>query len=114
MNTQALLNEKEQQVPSWHMRVVEGGMIFAMALYYLVANPNIHIGSLHLPLQTLNPLYSLPFLVFFAVLCWYHFPVAIALLPLALPYCDIQKNVTQSLHFNLPEITLYTCLGSGL
>jgi len=86
-------------------------MILSLALYYVVGK---HTPSLSLPLENLNPLYSLPFLLVFAVLCWYHFPVAIALLPLSLPYYYIQKNVTVGLRFSLVEITLYTCLGIGL
>ena len=110
----SLAQEKEPPLSFWHMRIVEGGIILSMALYYFVGNPNIHIPSLHLPLQDLNPLYSLPFLLVFAVLCWYRLPVAIALLPLSLPYYYIQKNVTQNLRFSLVEITLYTCIGIGL
>ena len=92
------------------MRVIEGGLILSMALYYCVGNANIPISSV----QHVPPLYSLPFLVVFAVLCWYRFPVAIALLPLTLPYYYLQKNVIQGLRFSLVEITLYTCLGVGL
>lgn len=105
---------KAQSTSFWRRRAIEGGMILSMALYYVVGNPNIRIHSLHLPTQNLNPLYSLPFLLIFAILCWYRFPVAIALLPLSLPFCYVQKNVTQSLRFSLVEITLYTCLGVGL
>ncbi len=108
------MNEKAQSTSFWRLRTIEGGMILSMALYYVADNPNIRIPSLHLPLQNLNPLYSLPFLLVFAILCWYRFPVAIALLPLSLPFCYVQKYVTQSLRFSLVEITLYTCLGVGL
>jgi putative inorganic carbon (HCO3(-)) transporter len=106
-----LSNEKEQSPSFWGMRIIEGGMILSMALYYVVGK---HTPALNLPLANLNPLYSLPFLLVFAVLCWYHFPVAIALLPLSLPYYFIQKNVTESLRFSLVEILLYTCVGVGL
>ena len=112
--TESGMNEKAQSTSFWRLRTIEGGMILSMALYYVVCNPNIRIPSLHLPLQNLNPLYSLPFLLVFAILCWYRFPVAIALLPLSLPFCYVQKYVTQSLRFSLVEITLYTCLGVGL
>jgi O-antigen ligase len=105
---QTLANEKEQSF--WRMRIVEGGLMLSMALYYVVGNANIPLSAL----QHLNPLYSLPFLFVFAVLCWYRLPVAIALLPLSLPYYYLQKNVTQNLRFSLVEITLYTCLGVGL
>src|SRR5579859_6061102 len=99
--SQTLMYEKGQSTSFWHMRIVEGGLILSMALYYLVGNPNIHIGSSHLPWQNLNPHYSLPFLLIFAILAWSRFSVAIALLPLSLPYYYIQKNVTQSLRFSL-------------
>jgi putative inorganic carbon (hco3(-)) transporter len=106
---------KEERPPTfWRMRFIEAGMFISMALYYIVANPNIHIGSLHIPLQNLNPLYSLPFLLIFAILCWFRLPVAIALLPVSLPYYYIQKNVTQSARFSLVEITLYTCVAIAL
>ncbi len=114
LNTQTLLNEKESPTSFWRTRIIEGGMILSLALYYCVGNANIHIPSWQFPLQNLNPFYSLPFLLVFAVLCWYRFSVAIALLPLSLPYYYIQKNVTQSLRFSLVEIMLYTCLGVGL
>ena len=107
-------NEKERPRPFWHTRIIEGGMILSLALYYCVGNPNMHISSWQLPWQNLNTLYSLPFLLVFAVLCWYRFPMAIALLPLSLPYYYIQKNVTPSLRFSLVEIMLYTCLAVGL
>jgi O-antigen ligase len=110
----SLLNKEERPMSFWRMRIIEGSMILSLVLYYCVGNPNIHISSWQLPLHNLNPLYSLPFLLVFAVLCWYHFPIAIALLPLSLPYYYIQKNVTQSLRFSLVEIMLYTCLGVGL
>ncbi len=114
LNFQTPLNEEAKSTSSWHTRTIEGAMILSMALYYVVDNPNIRIPSLHLPWQNLNPLYSLPFLLVFAILCWYRFPVAIALLPLSLPFCYVQKNVTQNLRFSLVEITLYTCIGVGL
>lgn len=106
--------QKAQSTSFWRRRAIEGSMILSMALYYVVGNPNIHIASVHLPTQNLDPLYSLPFLLIFAILCWYRFPVAIALLPLSLPFCYVQKNVTHNLRFSLVEITLYTCLGVGL
>jgi len=111
---ESLSNEKVRPTSFWRMRIIEGGMILSMVLYYVIGNPNIHIPSLHLPLQNVNPFYSLPFLLIFAALCWYRLPVAIALLPLSLPYYYIQKNVTPSLRFSLVEITLYTCLAVAL
>ena len=107
-------SKESQPLSFWHTRIIEAGMILALALYYLVGNPNIQIPAWHSPLQHLNPLYSLPFLGVFAFLCWYRFPIAIALLPLSLPYYYIQKSVTQNLRFSLVEIMLYTCLGVGL
>ncbi|HLH62382.1 MAG TPA: O-antigen ligase family protein [Ktedonobacteraceae bacterium] len=98
----------------WRMRAIEAGMILSMALYYVACNPNIRIHAVHLPAQNLNPLYSLPFLLIFALLCWYRFPVAIALLPLSLPFCYVQKDVTPNLRFSLVEITLYTCVTVGV
>jgi O-antigen ligase len=104
-------NEKGRPMSFSRMRVIEGGIILSMALYYFVG---AHTPPLQLPLQNLNPLYSLPFLLIFAILCWFYLPVTIALLPLSLPYYFIQKNVTSSLRFSLVEITLYTCLGVAL
>jgi len=82
-----------------------------MALYYVVNNPNIHIEhfSFTFPLFH-NPLSSLPFLLIFAVLCWYRLPFAVALLPLSLPYYLQQKVVFRHYEFSLVEITLATCV----
>jgi O-antigen ligase len=110
----SLPTKDESPSSFWRTRLIEAGMFLSMALYYIVANPNIHIPSVHLPLQHLNPLYSLPFLLLFAVLSWFRLPIAIALLPLSLPYYYIQKNVTSSARFSLVEITLYTCVGIAL
>src|SRR5438105_15315669 len=66
--------------PFWQDRLVEGGLILSMFLYY----------SIH------NPLLSLPFLLFFAVLSWYRLSFSIALLPLTLPYYLVQKAVIGS------------------
>lgn len=87
----------------WHDRLIEGGLILSMALYYLVGNPNIMLYRLH-------PLLSLPFLLIFAVLCWYRLPFAVALLPLSLPYYLPQKVVVSHYAFSLAEITLWTCI----
>jgi putative inorganic carbon (hco3(-)) transporter len=94
----------------WRIRLVEGGLILSMGLYYFVGNSNIYVGSQYLPFQNINPLYSLPLLLIFALLSWYRLPVAVALFPLVLPYCYIQKNVVQNLRFSLAEIALYTCV----
>src|SRR5215831_7883675 len=86
----------------WQHRLIEGGLILSMALYYLVGNPNIEVpghsqalGLLTSLAQHVNPLYSLPFLGIFALLSWYRLPFAIALLPLSFPYYYIQKIVYQ-------------------
>jgi putative inorganic carbon (HCO3(-)) transporter len=109
----------------WQHRLTEGGLILSMALYYLVGNPNIKISShsqvlelLTFLAQHINPLYSLPFLLLFALLCWYRLPFAIALLPLSFPYYYIQKVVYQTvvhgkahaISFSLAEIALWTCM----
>lgn len=102
--------------PFWQNRLLEGGLILSMALYYIVgnANLNIHISRV----SHLNPLLSLPFLLIFAVLCWYRLSFAIALLPLALPYYLLQKEVlsigTHKLDFSLVEIALWTCVAVAL
>src|SRR5437764_15430646 len=82
----------------WGNRLVEGGMILSVALYYIIANPNVTLNKfLQLnflsSLSHLNPLFSLPFLLIFAVLCWCRLPFAVALLPFSLPYYLIQKVV---------------------
>ena len=95
----------------WHDRLVEGGLVLSMALYYLVSNPNIHIGHLSFTSSVFhNPLASLPFLLIFAVLCWYRLPFAVALLPLSLPYYLHQKLVFGHYEFSLVEVTLATCV----
>ncbi|GAC1649635.1 MAG: hypothetical protein NVS4B12_18850 [Ktedonobacteraceae bacterium] len=95
----------------WHDRLVEGGLIISMALYYLVGNSNIHIGRfLFVPSLFAHPLYTLPFLFVFAALCWYRLPFAVALLPLALPYYLEHKLVYSHYGFSLVEITLATCV----
>lgn len=104
--------------PFWRDRLIEGGFILAMLLYYIVGNPNLHI---HLnALSQHNPLLSLPFLLIFALLCWYRLPFAIALLPLSLPYYlpPFQKEVLSIGHyradFSLVEVTLWTCVAVAL
>ncbi len=92
--------------PFWHNRFVEAGLILSIALYYIVGN--VHLGSGRL--FQLNPLYSLPFLLIFAALCWYRLPIAVALLPLALPYYLLQKTVVSHYSFSLAEIALGVCL----
>jgi putative inorganic carbon (HCO3(-)) transporter len=92
--------------PFWHDRLIEAGLILSMALYYFTGNQ--HLGTSHF--FHLNPLYSLPFLLIFAVLCWYRLSFAVALLPLTLPYYLLQKTVIGSYAFSMAEITLAVCL----
>jgi len=109
----------------WQHRLTEGGLILSMALYYLVGNPNIKVPGhsqadqlLTSLSQHVNPLYSLPFLLIFALLSWYRLPFAVALLPLSFPYYSIQKTVyqttvhgkTHTVAFSLVEIALWTCI----
>jgi putative inorganic carbon (HCO3(-)) transporter len=97
--------------PFWHDRLIEAGLILSMGLYYLIGNSNYGTDNfLHLPPY----LYSLPFLVIFALLSWYRLAFSVALLPLSLPYYMVQKTVfsygTHEFNFSLVEITLYTCV----
>ena len=92
--------------PFWHDRLVEAGLILSMALYYIVGNENLGTGRLF----HLNPLLSLPFLLIFALLCWYRLSFAVALLPLALPYYLQQKTVISHYSFSIAEIALGTCV----
>lgn len=92
--------------PFWRDRFIEAGLIPSMALYYITGNANLGTGGFF----HLNPLFSLPFLLIFAVLCWYRLPFAVALLPLALPYYLLQKTVVGAYAFSLTEITLVVCL----
>ncbi len=97
--------------PFWHDRLVEGSLILSMALYYLIGNANIHIGRFtFVHSLSAHPLYTLPLLLIFAVLCWYRLPFAVALLPLTLPYYSQQKVVYSHYAFSLAEITLATCV----
>jgi putative inorganic carbon (HCO3(-)) transporter len=90
----------------WRDRLFEAGLILSMALYYVVGNPNLGLG----PLSRLNPLLSLPFLLIFAILCWFRLSFAIALLPLSLPYYLLQKVVVSHYRFSLVEMTLFVCV----
>jgi putative inorganic carbon (hco3(-)) transporter len=92
--------------PFWHDRLIEGALIVSMALYYIVGNINLGTGYLF----RLNPLISLPFLLIFAVLCWYRLNFALALLPLALPYYLLQKTVYSHYAFSIAEIALGVCV----
>ena len=92
--------------PFWHNRLVEAGLILSMALYYIVGNENLGAGRLF----HVNPLVSLPFLLVFALLCWYRLSFAVALLPLALPYYLQQKTVVSHYSFGIAEIALGVCV----
>jgi len=95
--------------PFWRDRLFEAGLIISMALYYVIGNPHIPLG-VPASIADMNPLFSLPFLLLFGVLCWYRLPFALALLPLSLPFYGMQKLVFGSYNFSLAEITLATCL----
>lgn len=96
--------------PFWQNRLVEGGLILSLALYYVLGNENIHIGRFTFAHSLVaHPLYTLPLLVIFALLCWYRLPIAVALLPLTLPYYAQQKVVYSHYAFSLAEITLAVC-----
>ncbi len=90
----------------WRNRLFETGLIISMALYYIVGNQNLGKG----PLFHVNPLFSLPFLLLFALLCWLRLPFALALLPLGLPYYLLQKTVFSHYAFSVAEISLGVCV----
>src|SRR2546428_8398110 len=96
--------------PFWHDRLIESGLIVSLALYYVVGNEHLGTGRLF----QLDPLFSLPFLLIFAALCWYRLSFAVALLPLALPYYLLPKTVISHYSFSLAEIALGTCVGVAL
>src|SRR5260370_23060223 len=92
--------------PFWHDRLIEISLVLSMTAYYVIGNVHLGTGFLF----ALNPLLSLPFLLVFAVLCWYRLPIAIALLPLTLPFYFYQKTIFSHYSFSLAEITLSICL----
>ena len=98
----------EKFSPFWRDRFVEFGMIASMGLYYLIGNWNLGTAAFF----HVNPLYSYPFLVLFAVLCWYRLSFAVALLPLSLPYYLLPKPVLShySYSFSIAQITFGICL----
>ena len=91
--------------PFWHDRVIEVSLVLSMTLYYIIGNTNLGTERIF----HLNPLISLPFLLIFAVLCWYRLPFAVALIPLSLPYYLQQKTVISHYSFSITEIALLTC-----
>jgi len=92
--------------PFWYDRLIEISLVLSMAAYYVIGNEHLGTGFLY----ALNPLLSLPFLLIFAVLCWYRLPIAMALLPLTLPFYIYQKTVFSHYSFSLAEITLGVCM----
>jgi len=74
--------------PFWHDRLIEASMILSMGLYYITGNDHLGTNSFF----HLNPLFSLPFLLIFALLCWYRLAFAVALLPLHFPTIYSQKR----------------------
>lgn len=92
--------------PFWHDRLIEAALILSMAAYFILGNQ--HLGTGHF--FHLNPLYTLPLLLIFAVLCWYRLSFAVALLPLTLPFYLPQKTVVGSYAFSMAEIALAVCL----
>src|SRR5712692_7175122 len=96
----------QQLSPFWHDRLIEAGMILSMGLYYITGNEHLGANSFF----HLNTLFSLPFLLIFALLCWYRLPFAVALLPLGLPYYLNPKTVVGPYNFSPAEIALIVCL----
>jgi putative inorganic carbon (HCO3(-)) transporter len=94
----------------WRERFFEGSLILSLLLYYIVGNPKLPYIYITPIGPLLNQLIALPFLVIFVVLCWYRLSVAIALLPLTLPFYLQQRAVIEDLSFSLAEITLVVCL----
>lgn len=90
----------------WHDRLIEASLLLSMALYYVIGNTNLGSNAIF----HVNPLYTLPFLLVFAALCWYRLPFALALLPLALPYYLIRKTVYSHYSFSPAEIVFGVCL----
>jgi putative inorganic carbon (HCO3(-)) transporter len=92
--------------PFWQDRCFEIGLILSMFLYYSVGNPEQRILYFASISPLLNQLIAVPFLLIFAVLCWYRLSIAIALLPLTLPFYLQQRAVVGTLSFSLAEVTL--------
>jgi len=90
----------------WHDRLIEASLLLSMALYYVIGNTNLGSNAIF----HVNPLYTLPFLLVFAVLCWYRLPFALALLPLALPYYLKHKTVYSHYSFSPAEIAFGVCV----
>jgi putative inorganic carbon (hco3(-)) transporter len=97
--------EIEEKSFFWWNRLIECSLVLSMMLYYLIGNHNVKflIGNM----AQWNPLFGIPFLIVFAVLCWYRLPFAVGLFPLALPYYLAPKDVIQSAVFSPAEIVLW-------
>lgn len=87
-------------------RLFEVGLFLSMTLYYTLGNERLGKNFLF----HINPLFSLPFLLMFIILCWYRLPLAIALFPLTLPFYLYQKTLFAHYAFSPAEITLGVCL----
>lgn len=92
--------------PFWQNRLIEAGMILSLACYYVIGNYNLGANRVF----HINPLYSLPFLIIFALLSWYRLSFAVALLPLTLPYYYLAKPIYSDYSFELAEIVLAVCV----
>ncbi|MBX5458216.1 MAG: O-antigen ligase family protein [Thermogemmatispora sp.] len=92
--------------PFWLDRLLEAGLVLSMALYYCAGNT--HLGSG--PFFRLPPLSTLPFLLVFMILCWYRPAIAVAFLPLSLPFYLLQKTVVSHYSFSAAEISLWSCV----
>jgi putative inorganic carbon (hco3(-)) transporter len=79
-------------------RVIAGGLVLSLALYYLVP----------------SPLLSLPFLLAYAALAYRRLGLALCLLPLAFPFWYVPKRVLPHTVFPLSEIALAVCVGVAL
>ncbi len=110
-------NDKQSAAAFWRNRLIELGLILSMALYYVVGNTHLQIPvmpSLFAHITHVSPVLSLPFLLIFALLCWFRLPFAVALLPLSLPYYLLQKTVYSHYNFSLVEIALWTTVAVAL
>jgi hypothetical protein len=79
-------------------RWVAGGLILALALYYLVP----------------SPLLALPFLLAYCALAYWRLDLALCLLPLAFSFWYVPKRVLPHAVFPLSEIALAVCAGVAL
>jgi O-antigen ligase len=78
--------------------LIAGGLVLALALYYLVP----------------SPLLSLPFLLAYAALAYRRLDLALCLLPLAFPFWYVPKRVLAHAVFPLSEVGLAVCVAVAL